>query len=249
MRLFWHELRAQQRLFWRSRELAFFTFALPVIIYLLLGSVTQDEEMGGVAGADYLLAGMIGYGAISTAFAGLAIMLVIRRESGTLKRIRATPLPPATYVAAVLVSFLAVFAIEVVILVAIGRFAFDAHMPEEWLSLLLVLLLGTAAFAALGVGVAGLVRSAEGAGPVVNGIYLPMSFLSGSFWDPEAFPSLLQRIADVLPLTYFIALVRDVVVHGEELWQNWAQVGWIAGWGIAGLIVAVRTFRWQPNEG
>jgi ABC-2 type transport system permease protein len=249
MRLFLHELRAQQRLFWRSRELAFFTFALPVIIYLLLGSVTQDDEMGGVAGADYLLAGMIGYGAISTAFAGLAILLVIRREGGTLKRVRSTPLPPATYIAAVLASFLLVFAIEAAILVGIGRLAFEAHVPERWLSLVLALLLGTAAFAALGVGVAGLVRSAEGAGPVVNGIYLPMSFVSGAFWDPDAFPSLLQRVADVLPLTYFIALVRDVVVHREELWHNGTQVAWLAGWGIAGLIVAIRTFRWQPNEG
>jgi ABC-2 type transport system permease protein len=76
-----------------------------------------------------------------------------------------------------------------------------------------------------------------------------MSFLSGAFWDPEAFPSLLQRVADVLPLTYFIALVRDVVVHREEVWQNGTQVAWVAGWGITGLIVAIRTFRWEPNEG
>ncbi len=249
MKLFAHELRGQLRLYWRSRELAFFTFALPVIIYLLLGSVTQESEMGGVAGADYLLAGMIGYGAISTSFAGLAILLVLRRESGTLKRIRSTPLPAATYIAAVVVSFLIVFTIEAAILVAVGSAMFDAHVPERWPSFVLALLLGTAAFAALGIGVASLIRSAEGAGPVVNGIYLPMSFLSGAFWDPEAFPSLLQRVADVLPLTYFIQLVRDVVVHGEELWQNGTQVAWIVGWGLAGLIVAIRTFRWQPNEG
>ena len=97
MRLFVHELKAQQRLFWRSRELAFFTFLLPVLLFFLLGSVYGDDEVEGVRGADYLLAGMLGYGAISTAFAGLAILLVIRREQGILKRLRATPLPASTY--------------------------------------------------------------------------------------------------------------------------------------------------------
>ena len=249
MRLFLHELRAQQRLFWRSRELAFFTFALPVIIYLLLGSVTQDDRVGDISGADYLLAGMIGYGCVSTAFAGLGILLVIRREGATMKRIRSTPLPPSTYVSAILVSFLLVFAIESAILVTLGHFVFDASVPQRWLSLVVTLLLGAAAFAALGVGVAGVVRSAEGAGPAFNAIYLPMSFLSGSFWSVEAFPEILQRIADLLPLTHFITLVRDVVVHREEVWQNGGQTAWIAGWGLAGLVVAIRTFRWEPNQG
>ena len=107
MRLFAHELRSQLRLYWRSRELAFFTFALPLIMFFLLGSVYGDDRIraeGNVRAADYLLAGMLGYGAIATGFAGLSIMLVIRREQGILKRIRATPLPPATYVAAALAS-------------------------------------------------------------------------------------------------------------------------------------------------
>jgi ABC-2 type transport system permease protein len=91
MRLFLHQLRAEQKLFWRSRELAFFTFLLPILFFLLLGSAYGDDEINGVSGYEYLLAGMIGYGAASTTFAGLALLLVIRRESGVLKRLRATP--------------------------------------------------------------------------------------------------------------------------------------------------------------
>ena len=97
MRLFRHELRGEQRLFWRSRELAFFTFLLPMVFFVLLGSVYGDDRIeseGNVRAVNYLLAGMLGYGVVATAFAGLAIMLVIRRESGVLKRLRATPLPP-----------------------------------------------------------------------------------------------------------------------------------------------------------
>src|SRR4029078_10358510 len=98
MRLFPHQLRGEQRLYWRSRELAFFTFLFPLIIFVLLGSVYGDDTIKkehGVKASPYLLAGILGYGLVSTAFAGLAIVLVIRRETGVLKRLRGTPLPQA----------------------------------------------------------------------------------------------------------------------------------------------------------
>jgi ABC-2 type transport system permease protein len=248
MRLFLHELVAQQRLFWRSRELAFFTFALPIILFLLLGSVNQDDRIEGVRGSDYLLAGMIGYGAASTAFAGLAILLVVRRESGVLKRLRSTPLPAPTYIAAVLASFLLVFAIESAVLVAIGVVAFDASVPDRFVSLILVVLLGAAAFSALGVGLSGLVRSADAAAPAVNGLYLPMAFLSGSFFSPAAFPAFLERVADVLPLTYYIDVVRDVFLKDREVWSSPGALAVVVGWGAIGLLVATRTFSWEPRD-
>jgi ABC-2 type transport system permease protein len=246
--LFLHELKAQQRLFWRSRELAFFTFGLPVILYFLLGSVYGEDEVDGVPGADYLLAGMLGYGAASTAFAGLAILLVVRRESGILKRLRATPLPASTYLTAVLASIVFVFALESMLMIVIGRVGFDTPVPDRLVSLALVLLLGAGSFAALGIGLSGLVRSAEGASAVVNAIYLPVSFISGAFFSPESFPAFLEAIANVLPLTYFIELVRDVMLHGSEIWDEPAAVGMVAAWGVAGLFAALRYFRWEPRE-
>ncbi len=248
MRLFRHELRAQQRLFWRSRELAFFTFMLPIILYFLLGSVYGDDEVEGVRGADYLLAGMLGYGCISTSFAGLAIMLVIRREQGILKRLRATPLPPATYLGAVLTSIVLVFALETVLMIAIGRIAFDTALPARPVSLAAALLLGAVSFAALGVGLSSVIRSAEGASAVVNAIYLPVSFISGAFFSPASFPAFLEAIADVLPLVYFIELVRDVMLYGDQIWDKPTAVAVIAAWGVFGLVVSVRSFRWSPRE-
>src|SRR6266480_4073459 len=131
MRLFRHELRSQMRLYGRSRELAFFTFALPLIMFFLLGSVYGNDRIkaeGNVRAADYLLAGMLGYGAIATGFAGLSIMLVIRRESGILKRVRATPLPAWAYVVALLCTTLIAFALEAVCMIAIGRIFFHTHV-------------------------------------------------------------------------------------------------------------------------
>jgi ABC-2 type transport system permease protein len=249
MKLFRHELRGELLLYVRSRELAFFTFLLPMIFFVLLGSTYGTDTVDGVKGSHFLLAGMIGYGAVSIAFAGLAIVVVIRRESGVLKRLRATPLPAPAYIGALLCAFLAAFAVEVVCLVLIGRVLFGIPVPGHIASLVLALLLGAVAFCGLGIGLTGLIRSAEGSSAVVNAIYLPMAFLAGAFFSPHHFPSVLRGIAAVLPLTYFIRLVRNVMLHGHDIWSQGTNVAVIAAWGVVGVALAVRYFRWEPHEG
>jgi len=248
VRLFVHELRNELRLYWRSRELAFFTFLLPMILFLLLGFAYGEEEVQGVEGSDYLLTGTLGYGVVATAFAGLAILLVIRREEGILKRLRSTPLPAPTYVTALLTTTMIAFLFQAVCIIALGMVVFGASFPERLVSLVLALVLGAAAFAALGVGLTGLVRRAEGASAVVNAIYFPMLFLSGSFFERETFPGFLQAVADVLPLTYFIKLVFEVMLRGQEIWERGTDVAVLAAWGLAGTVLAVRRFRWVPQE-
>ena len=248
MKVFVHELRTEQLLFWRNREAAFFTFFLPVIFFLIFGSIYGNDTIQGIRGAKFLEAGMIGYGVASTAFAGLAITMVIRRESGVLKRVRSTPLPAATYLVAVLVSTFITFLIEAALIVVIGRVLFHVGFPHQFGSLLLALVIGAAAFAAMGLGLTGAVRSAEGSSAVVNFIYLPMAIISGTFFSPQHYPGFLRAIADVLPLTYFTKLTRNVMVHGDSLWSEGGALAVVAGWGVIGLLAALRTFRWQPRE-
>ena len=252
MSLFRHQLRGEQRLYWRSRELAFFTFLFPIVIFVLLASVYGHQKIAKeehVTAKGYLLAGILGYGVVSTAFAGLAIVLVLRRESGVLKRVRGTPLPPGTYLGSVITSTVIVYAIEAVVLILVGRLAFHIGLPHEWPSVILAILLGTLAFAALGIALTGLIRSGDGASAVVNAIYLPISFLAGAFWSAQSFPHFLEVISALLPLTHFIRLMRNIVLLNESIWSNWEQVAIIAVWGIAGLILSVRFFRWEPREG
>jgi ABC-2 type transport system permease protein len=249
VRLFRHELKSELLLYLRSRELAFFTFLLPMILFVLLGSAYGSDTIDGFDGATFLECGMIGYGAISVAFAGLAIVLVLRRESGVLKRLRATPLPAPTYITALLSSYLVAFAIEVVAIVALGKLLFGVDVPDRIPSLVLALLLGIFSFCALGIAIAALIRSAEGASAAVNAIYLPMSFISGSFFSPHSFPGFVRAIAEVLPLTYFIKLVRAIMLQGDEIWTQGTNVAVVAAWGVVGVIVALRAFRWEPHEG
>ena len=247
MSLLAHQLRTEQLIFWRSREAAVFIFVFPPMLFLLLGSVYSGEIDGDPA-ADVLLAGLLGYGVANTAFAGLTIQLVVRRESGVLKRLRSTPLPRRDYLGAMLGSTLLVFLLQSVTIFALGRGLFDAALPTEWLSLALALVVGVAGFAGIGLGAASLIRSAEGSSAVVNVILLPMAFLSGAFGPTDDYPEVLQAIGDVLPLTYFIDLVRSIYLDHEQLWQHWDDIGIVLAWGAVGLAIALRRFSWEPRE-
>jgi ABC-2 type transport system permease protein len=192
---------------------------------------------------------MIGYGVASVAFAGLAITMVIRRETGILKRIRATPLPPMTYLVAVLLSTLIVFAIEALSVIVLARVLYGVHFPHQLVSLVLTLLLGAVCFAALGLGITALVRSAEGSSAVVNIVYLPMAIVSGTFFSTRHYPAFLRWLAEALPLTHFTQLTRHVMLDGRPIWTQGTEVLVVALWGVAGLVAALRGFRWEPREG
>jgi ABC-2 type transport system permease protein len=246
--LFVHQLRAEQRVFWRSREAAIFIFVFPPLLFLLLGSVYGDGEIAGRPVSSYLLAGLLGYAAANTAFGGLAIQLVIRREYGILKRIRSTPLPAWLYLGCVLVSNLLVYALQSAVVVALGLVLYDADRPAAPVSLVLVLVLGAVCFAGLGFGAAALIRSSDAVAAVVNVVVLPMSFLSGAFGSIDGYPGFLQAISDVLPLTYFLELSLAAYVDGQAPWHDLTAVGAVLAWGAGGYLVAVRRFGWEPRE-
>jgi ABC-2 type transport system permease protein len=248
VRLFLHQLRYEQLLFWRSKEAALFIFLFPLLLFVLLGSV-YSGRIYGVPAPQALLSGLIGYGCANTAFAGLAITLVVRREQAILKRLRATPLPASTYVAAMLISTMIVFALQTAALFVLGRILYGTPFPTEIGSLVLAVIFGAGAFAALGVATASLIRSAEGSSAVVNFILLPMAFLTGSFGPTRHYPSFLRAIGDVLPLKYFIDLINAIYLRGHAIWTKPLALAVLAAWGVGGLVVAVFKFRWEPRDG
>jgi ABC-2 type transport system permease protein len=251
VKLFLHELRTEQRLFWRNREAAFFTFFLPVVLFVILCAVYGDTHIkreGNILASSFLEAGMIGYGLAATCFAGLSITLVIRRENGILKRIRSTPLSAPAFLLAVLTSMFVVILLQSALIIVLGRLLYSVAVPEAWLSLLAVLVLGAGCFAAMGIGITALVRTSEGSSAVVNAVFLPVALISGTFFTPKSFPEFLRVIALILPLTHYTKLTRDVMVHGEHFWSDTTAVTVVLAWGALGLVGALRGFRWQPVE-
>ncbi|HVH52080.1 MAG TPA: ABC transporter permease [Gaiellaceae bacterium] len=248
MRLFLHQVRVEQLVYWRSREAAVFTFIFPLMLFLLLGSV-YSGHIYGVPASQALLAALLAYGCAMVAFAGIAISLVLRREQAILKRLRATPLPPVTYVTALLASTIVVFVLETVALFLLGRLVFHTPFPSRVGSIAIVVVLGAVCFAAMGIGLSGLIRSGEGSSAVVNLIVLPMAFLTGAFGPTHHYPRFLRAIGDVLPLKYLVDLSNAVYLHKHAVWSKPAAIGVLAAWGVAGVVVAALKFRWEPREG
>jgi ABC-2 type transport system permease protein len=247
MRLVLHQVRMEQLVFWRNREAAVFVFVFPPLLFLLLGAL-YDGTYDGYPAADLLVAGLIGYGCVNTAFGGLAIQLVVRRENGLLKRLRATPLPTRTYLVAVVTSVTLVFAAQMILTIVLGVTLYDARGAESWLWTATLIPLGVTAFAGLGFGAAALVRSSDGVSAVVNLAILPMAFLSGAFGPTQDYPAVLRAIGDVLPLTYFVDLVEDAYLRGQAPWHDLLALGILAAWAAAGYVVAATRFQWMPRE-
>lgn len=248
MTLVWHQLRTEQLIFWRSREAAIFVFLFPPLLFVLLASVFGDGTEDGRPISSYLVAGLIGYAVANTALGGLAITLVLRREYGILKRLRSTPLPSSVYLAVVLLSNLVIVALQALAVSLLGIALYDAEAPARPLSFVLVLALGAASFAGLGLAAAALIRSAEAVAAVVNVIILPMSFLSGSFGTTDNLPRALDVLADLLPLRYLVELVLATYVDGEPVTDHLGAVAVLAVWGAAGYVVARARFGWEPRE-
>ena len=246
MRRFLHEVRVQQLVFWRSKEAALFIFLFPLLLFVLLAAI-YGETIDGVPAPQVLLAGLIAYGCANTAFAGLAIQLVVRRELGILKRQRATPLPASTYLAATLTSTLIVFSLQTVALFVIGRLFYGTPFPDEIGSLIPAIILGAVVFAALGIAAASLIRSAEGSSAVVNFILLPMAFLTGAFGPTENFGAFLRAIGALLPLKYFVDIVNAVYLRGQAIWTKPGAIAVLLAWGATGMVVAALKFRWEPR--
>jgi ABC-2 type transport system permease protein len=241
-----HQFKTEQLVFWRSREAAFFIFIFPLLLFLLLGAVYHGRYQG-VPIKWAVIAGLVAYGCANTAFAGLAIQLVIRREAGILKRIRSTPLPSHVYVAALLLSTLVVFVLQTIALFILGRVLYGTPIPREFGSLAVTMVLGALVFAALGTATASVIHSAEGSSAVVNFILLPMAFLSGAFGPTTGYPSVLRAIGAVLPLTYFVKIVDAVYLHGQGFWTQPEAIAILAAWGVTGAVFTALKFRWEPR--
>ena len=122
------------------------------------------------------------------------------------------------------------------------------RVPENVLSLVVLLVIGALCFAAMGIGITGFVRSAEGSSAVINAVYLPMAIISGTFFTPKDYPDFLRVIAEILPLTHFTEVTRDVMVRDEHIWSDSGALAVVLVWGAIGLLFALRKFKWQPVD-
>ncbi len=247
-----HQIRYEQKFYWRSPSSAMFTFAFPILLLVIFASLNQGStirSLGGISYNQYYVPGIVAFSVISACYTNLAISLCFRRDAGVLKRIRGTPLPPWVFMAGNIGSSLVVSALLVALTTAVGVLFYGVTFPGRWGALLLTLVVGAFCFCGLGLAVTALISTATASPAIVNGTLFPVLFISGTFFPVEA-TSLLGRIARVFPIRHFeqaMFAVFDPRVVGSGVEAEPLLV--MLGWGLAALVVAVRGFRWEPRPG
>ena len=259
------QVRFTNKAFWRNPASAFFTFAFPlmflVIFTALLGGGTIPIQGMELKQSTYYVVAMATFGVVSACYTNIAISVCFNRDSGILKRTRGTPLPGWSYLGGRVIHATIVGAILVVITLLFGQAFYDGTFPtgSALLEFAATFLVGALSFSALAFALTAVIPNADAAPPMVNASILPLLFLSGIFIPlGDDAPAWIRFIGTVFPLRHFADAMRSAylskvvmttpagIVHPFVF--HWSDLLVIAAWGVAGLVLAVRFFSWEPRK-
>lgn len=249
-----HQFRYDQRSFWRNPASLFFTVALPLIFFVIFATIfgTDDTRVRGVNVATdaYYVPAIITLSVISASMVSLAFSLVVARESGVLKRTRGTPMPSWVFIAGKVGNAMVVSVIMLALLTILGWAAYGVDIPwSHAAAILVVLVAGTFCFCCLGIAMTAVIPSEDAAAPITNATVLPLQFLSGIFIPQSEIPNGVLAFAGLFPIRHlFEAFLGAYGIGGGSQFQ-WGHIAVVMAWGIAGLVLALRFFRWTPREG
>ncbi|MEW2632182.1 ABC transporter permease [Streptomyces sp. NPDC048389] len=224
----------------RNGEQLLLTVIIPSLLLVLFSTVDVVDTGEGEA-VDFLTPGVLALAVMSTAFTGQAIATGFERRYGVLKRLGASPIPRWALMAAKTLSVLVTEILQVVLLTAIA-FALGWSPHGNPLSVVLLLVLGTAAFSGLGLLMAGTLK-AEATLAAANLVFLLLLVGGGVIVPLDKFPDTVASVLALLPISALSDGLRDVLQHGAGM--PWGNLGILALWAVLGLGAAARTFRWE----
>jgi ABC-2 type transport system permease protein len=238
--------------FLRNRQSRFFTLALPVLFLLIFASVFGDNTVkvsgGRIDTSVYYVPGIITLGIIGASFVNLVIAVTAQRETGVLKRRRATPMPEAAVIGGrALTAVVTSLAITAVLLL-LGWAIYGAHIPARTAPALVVtVIIGTLSFCCLGFALTSVIHNEDAAQPITQAVMLPLYFISGVFVAISVLPHWLVDVADVFPVRHLAAALL-VAYNPHTTGSGFAggDLLIVAAWGVAGLVIALRRFSWLP---
>jgi ABC-2 type transport system permease protein len=252
VRLTTFQLRYVNKTYWRNPTAAFFTFAFPLMLLVIFTSLLGN---GGILlfgqrlhESTYYVAQMATLGVITACYVYVAVALAYQRDTGVLKRSRGTPMPPLAFFAARVVHALLIAVLLVAITATFGRAFYQSSIPTglRLVHFLVMLAVGAMSFCALGFAITTVIPNVTAAAPIVNATGLPLLFLSGVFiplGDDAA--RWVKWVGKIFPVRHF----ADGMLAGFLGTPfRWSDVAIVAAWGVAGLVIAVRYFSWEPRD-
>jgi ABC-2 type transport system permease protein len=253
MRLVGRQVWYEQLSFWLNPLGASFTLGFSVIFLVLLGAIAGNSKIGSGYGAvklvQYYLPSFTAYAIMAACFTVLAQTLVNRREMGLLKRLRLSPVPTWSLLSAIFLSTMIIALLQVGILLAVGTLGFGDYLPAHGVAFALTVGVGMFSFTALGIGMSTLVPNADAAGPMISIVFFLLLAFSGLYF-PIRPGSTLANISGYFPVRHLITalLASFNLPPGANPWA-WHDLLVMAIWGAAGVLVALRRWRWAPRRG
>jgi ABC-2 type transport system permease protein len=234
------QTRAELVLTLRRGESLLVSFAIPIgilVFFSKVDAITTDFEDP----VDFLVPGVLALAVMSTAMVSLAIATGYERRYGVLKRLGSTPLSRGGLLAAKTANVIAIEIVQAVVIIATG-IALGWELTGGIVLATAFLLLGTIAFAGVGLLMAGTLR-AEATLATANGVFLVLLFIGGMAYPLDELPTVLEEIAKVLPAAALSESVRGALTPGVDV-PGWSVVV-LALWAIGAPLVAARCFRWE----
>jgi ABC-2 type transport system permease protein len=232
------------KLFFRTPIAAFFTLAFPLLLLFVFGSIFGNRPgLGGVPGAmDRSVPGYIGMILGTTGLMAIPGWVATYREQGIFRRLRVTPVSPATLLLAQGIVGLLTSLLGIALLVTAGTLAFDLRMPAAPFGVLVAIILGSASIFSIGAMLAAVAGTARTAQAIGMALYFPMLFLSGSAFPRAMMPPGVQQVSSVFPMTHANELIGGLWLRAE--WQ-WLPVVVLTAVLLVAGGLAVRNFRWE----
>ena len=238
----------EAKLFLREPASAFFTLIFPLMMLFIFGTIIGSKPVPGMGGGQGLMDGLVpSLTAMIIGMIGLmpvTITMATYRENGVLRRLRTTPVSSLAVMGAQVAVVFAMTSLGTLLLVAAGMLFFHVQFGGNLLSVLAGYALGSLSFFGIGFVLAGTMPTARTAQIVAMVLLYPMLILSGAAWPRELMPAAVQRIADFIPLTYVVNLLRGLWL-GEPWGKHLLDVAVLAVLLVVGTAVSVKTFRWE----
>jgi ABC-2 type transport system permease protein len=253
LRLVARQVWYEQLSFWLNPLGAFFTLGFSVIFLVLLGAIAGSSKIGSGYGAiklvQYYLPSFTAYAIMAACFTVLAQTLVNRREMGLLKRLRLSPVPTWSLLSAIFISTMIIALLQVGILLGVGTVGFGDYLPVHGLAFIVTVVVGMLTFTAVGIGMSTLVPNADAAGPMISIVFFLLLAFSGLYF-PIKPGSTLANISGYFPVRHLITalLASFNLPAGANPWA-WHDLLIMAIWGVGGVLVALRRWRWAPRRG
>ncbi|MBE3583795.1 MAG: ABC transporter permease [Limnochordaceae bacterium] len=209
-------------------------------------------EAAGIASAshkfrmfDFLLPGILAMTIMQSGLMGVTWVVSTYRERRVLKRVLATPFPPAAFLAGLVARFTLTNMIQATIIMLVGVLVFHARVTGSLAILASLAVLGSLTFLAIGFAISTLSKTPEAANNLGSAIAFPMMFLSGTFWPKEMIPAALQPVIKALPLTPLVDAMRGVATQAAPLSQYAGGLAYMVAWMVAAFALATWRFRWE----